>query len=335
MKFEQGTVLTDGKKYWLYGEDNKAHPIEVSTELSFWEAETSYIISNKAKPITKAMKPITDIIELTPSVKLIPKNKAVVVHSVFRQGYYDLEDSQLHYDMRKPYVISLTDTVSTMLEDYGFTGVTQYSALHNRALSDLGCWDYDYATVLLYGVVRFSESYVFYAASSMQLTDMEDYRFVLKEAVGNVGIYNKSCIWTSGSYNENCGYSQSIFHCENTTCGFLSNNLKDCEAVSSCDICFNCRWSFGLLFCLNCRCCEHCLCCCHLATASYSVFNKQVSTAEYYNWERYIRGSQEKTWADLYKALSYNKIRYLIRRKGSTITAKDVSGFRKLIKSYC
>lgn len=92
MKIEQGTVLTDGKKYWLFGDDNLAHPIEVSTDpehfdLYIWEEEPTYVIRNRSVIVTKDMKPITDIVELTPSVKLIPKSKAVIVHSVFRQGY--------------------------------------------------------------------------------------------------------------------------------------------------------------------------------------------------------------------------------------------------------
>lgn len=333
MKFEQGTVLTDGKKYWLFGADNMAHPIEVSTNT--WGSEPIYVIRNRSVIVTKEMKPITDIVDLTPSVKLVPKDKAFVMSSVFRRGYYDIDNPYMHYDMEKPYVISLNNAVSSMVEDYGFIGVTEPSVLHDNHLSDIGCWDYDYAVVGLYGVVRVTEDLVVYKASSIILLDKEDYRLVLKEAVGNIGIDNTDCIWITGSHNTNCDYSQNIQHCVNTTCGCLSNNLKDCEAVSSCDICVNCRWSCGLLFCLNCRCCEHCLCCCSLATASYSVFNKQVSTAEYYNWERYIRVSQAKTWADLYKALSYNKIRYLIRRKGAIITAKDVSAFRELLKAYC
>lgn len=340
MKFEQGTVLTDGKKYWLYGADNKAHPIEVSTnpehfDISIWEEEPTYVISNEAKPITKDMKPITDIVELTPSVKLIPKNKAVVVHSVFRQGYYDLEDSQLHYDMRTPYVISLTDTVSTMLEGYGFTGVTQYSALHNRPASDVGCWDYDYATVSLYGVVRFVKSCIIYSASSMCLIDKLDYRLVLKTAVGNLGVCNEDCKWVTGSSNVNCGYSNLIFHCVNTSYSFFSKNLEDCKSVSSSELCADCSQSRHLTGCLNVHYCENCLCCFNLDLVANALFNKQVSTAEYYNWERYIRESKAETWADLYKALFYNKIRHLLRRKKATITAKDVSVFRKHIKPYC
>lgn len=340
MKIEQGTVLTDGKKYWLYGADNKAHPIEVSTnpehfDVSIWEEEPTYVISNEAKPITKDMKPITDIVELTPSVKLIPKSKAVIAHSVFRQGYYDLEDLQLHYDMQKPYVIDLTNTVSTMVKPYGFTGVTQYSALHNRPASDVGCWDYDYATVSLYGVVRFVKSCIIYSASSMCLIDKLDYRLVLKEAVGNLGVCNEDCIWVSGSNNINCDYSKSIFHCVNTSGSFMSKRLKNCNAVSYSKLCYSCSHSGCLKYCLNVHYCETCLCCSNLDLAHYALFNKRVSTEEYYDWEQHIEDNKVTTWADLYSALSYDKIRYLIRRKGSTITAEDVSGFRKNIRPYC
>ena len=339
-KFEQGTVLTDGKKYWLFGDDNKAHPIEVSInpehfDLAIWEEEPTYVISNKAKPITKAMKPITDIVELTPSVKLIPKSKAVIAHSVFRQGYYDLEDSQLHYEMQKPYVIDLTNTVSTMVKPYGFTGVTQYSALHNRPASDVGCWDYDYATVSLYGVVRFVKSCIIYSASSMCLIDKLDYRLVLKTAVGNLGVCNEDCKWVTGNHNVNCDYSNLIFHCVNTSYSFFSKRLEDCKSVSSSELCADCSQSRHLTGCLNVHYCENCLCCFNLDLAAHAIFNKQVSTEEYSSWDFYIRKSKAETWADLYKAISYKKIRHLLRRKKATITAEDVSAFREHIKSYC
>lgn len=339
-KIEQGTVLTDGKKYWLFGADNMAHPIETSDnaehfDLFIWESEPTYVISDRSEPITKAMKPITVVVEITPSVKLIPKSKAVIVHSVFKQGYYDLEDPQQHYDMRKPYVISLTNTVSTMVESYGFTGVTQYSALHTDLASDLGCWDYDYATVALYGVVRFTEARVLYRASSMQLTDMEDYRFVLKESVGNVGIDNTDCTWITGSHNVNCNYSRNIYNCTNTGFSFLSEYLLDCTELYSCKLCADCSSSSNLICCINVHCCETCLCCFNHDLVAHNLFNKQVSTAEYSAWEQYIENSKAETWADLYEVLSYDKIRHLIRRKAATITAKDVSAFRKHIKPYC
>lgn len=340
MKIEQGTVLTDGKQYWLCGDDNMAHPIEVSTDpdhfdLCIWEEEPTYVISDRAVYITKEMEPITAIVELTPSVKLIPKSKAVIVHSVFKQGYYDLEDPQLHYDMRKPYVISLTNTESTMLESYGFTGVTEYSALHYDLASDLGCWDYDYATVALYGVVRFTEARVLYRASSMQLTDMEDYRFVLKGAVGNVGIDNTDCIWVTGSHNVNCRCSKHIFNCSNTRFSVLSEHLVNCRQLQSCKFCEDCHYSSYLIWCLEVHYGATCLCCFGRDLASYNLFNKQVSTEEYCAWEQYIEDSKVKTWADLYEVLSYDKIRHLIRRKGATITAKDVPAFRKRIEPYC
>lgn len=341
MKFEQGTVLTDGKKYWLYGADNKAHPIEVSTnpehfDASIWEEEPTYVISNEAKPITKGMKPITDIVELTPSVKLIPKSKAVIAPSVFRQGYYDLADSQLHYDMQKPYVIDLTHTVSTMVNPYGFTGAAQYSALHTIPASDVGCWDYDYATVSLYGVVRFAKPYVIYSASSMCLIDKLAYRLVLKKAVGNLGGCNEDCIGVTGSRNVNCGYSNLIFHCVNTFYSFFSKRLEDCKSVSSSELCADCSQSRHLTGCLNVHYCENCLCCFNLDLATYAIFNnKRVSAEEYYAWKQHIEDSKVTTWADLYSALSYKKIRHLLRRKKATITAKDVSVFRKHIEPYC
>ena len=340
MKIEQGTVLTDGKKYWLFGDDNLAHPIEVSTDpehfdLYIWEEEPTYVIRNRSVIVTKDMKPITDIVELTPSVKLIPKSKAVIVHSVFRQGYYDLEDLQQHYDMRKPYVIDLTNTVSAMVDSYGFTGATEYSALHYDLASDLGCWDYDYATVALYGVVSFIEPRVFYRASSMQLTDMEDYRLVLKEAVGNVGIDNTDCEWVTGSHNVNCSNSKNIFKCTNTSFSYLSNYLVDCKQLNSCKFCEDCRCSSHLIWCINVHYCETCLCCLDHDLGFYSLFNKRVNTEEYCAWEQHIEDSKAKTWADLYMALSYDKIRHLIRRKTATITAEDVSAFRKRIKPYC
>lgn len=341
MKIEQGTVLTDGKKYWLYGADNKAHPIEVSTnpehfDVSIWEEEPTYVIRNRIEPITKDMKPITDIVELTPSVKLIPESKAVIAHSVFRQGYYDLEDLQLHYDIQKPYVIDLTYTVSTMVKPYGFTGVTQYSALHDRPASDDGCWDYDYATVSLYGVVRFVKSCIIYSASSMRLIDKLDYRSVLKEAVGNLGVCNTDCKWITGNHNVSCSYSHVISNCVNTVFSSLSKRLKDCVEVSSSKLCAGCSQSSCLTGCLNVNYCKHCLCCFNLDSAApHALFNKQVSIEEYSSWDFYIRKSKAETWADLYKALSYKKVGHLLGRTKSTITAKDVSAFRKRIKAYC
>lgn len=340
MKFEQGTVLTDGKKYWLFGADNMAHPIEVSTnpehfDVSIWESEPTYVIRNRIESITKKMKPITDIVELTPSVKLIPKSKAVIAHSVFQQGYYDLEDLQQHYAMQKPYVIDTTNTVSTMVKSYGFTGATQYSALHAIPASDVGCWNYDYATVSLYGVVRFSEPYVVYRASSMSLIDKLDYRLVLKEAVGNLGLCNEDCKWVTGSHNVNCSHSHVISHCVNTVFSSLSKRLKACISVSSSELCAYCSQSSSLTGCLNVNYCKYCLCCFNLDLADHVVFNKKVSMEEYCSWDFYIRESKAKTWADLYKVLSYKKIVHLLGRTKSTITAKDVSAFRKHIKSYC
>lgn len=339
-KFEQGTVLTDGKKYWLYGADNKAHPIEISTnpehfDVFIWEEEPTYVIRNRIEPITKDMKPITDIVELTPSVKLIPKSKAVIAHSVFRQGYYDLEDLQLHYEMQKPYVIDLTNTVSTMVKPYGFTGATQYSALHAIPASDVGCWEYDYATASLYGVVRFVKSRIIYSASSMSLIDKLDYRLVLKEAVGNLGVCNEDCKWVAGNHNVSCSHSHVISHCVNTVFSSLSKRLKDCAEVSSSELCAACSHSSSLTGCLHVHYCKHCLCCFNLDLAAHVIFNKQVSREEYSSWYFYIRESKAETWADLYKALSYKKIRHLLRRKKATITAKDVSVFRKHIEPYC
>lgn len=340
-KFEQGTVLTDGKKYWLCGADNKAHPIEVSNnidhfDLDIWTTEPTYVISNEAVTITKNMKPITDIVELTTSVQLIPKNKAVVAHSVFKQGYYDLEDPQLHYDMQKPYVISLTEIVSSMVKSYGFVGATQHSALHIKPLSDLDCWDYDYATVGLYGVVRALDDVgVVYRASSMILTAMEDYRLVLKEAVGNKGIDNASCAWVVGCHNVRCNSSQYIYHCENTSYSFMSSRLTYCNKVTSCDLCVDCRWSSSLTCCINVRYGTDCVCCHDVLGKGSLLFNKRASCVERSLWKRYIENSKAETWADLYEALSYDKIRHLIRRKAATITAKDVSAFRKHIKPYC
>lgn len=117
--------------------------------------------------------------------------------------------------------------------------------------------------------------------------------------------YLKNCyLIFEADYNEDCCYSNRIYH---------SKNLVDCLGMYDSELCYECldsRNCFNLgysndcencsdsLFLNNCKACKNCLGCINLRHKSFCVFNKQYSESEYreeikkYDFET-LRGIKE------------------------------------------
>ena len=100
--------------------------------------------------------------------------------------------------------------------------------------------------------------------------------------------YLKNCyLIFEADYDENCYYSNRIYHC--LTCTDCLNIVKCevCYECIDCNGCYNLRYSNDCENCIdsyflsNCKSCKDCIGCINLRHARYKIFNEQYSKEDY------------------------------------------------------
>ena len=149
---------------------------------------------------------------------------------------------------------------------------------------------------------------------------------------GNMTIGSKNCylIFASNN-NENCHYSEGVYHCNNSLDVLSSRNSEYIYESIDCENCYNVIFCFDSTNCIdsyflyNCRNCTNCLGCWNLRNKKYHIFNREYSKDDYF---KMIEEYKLNSFSNLseFSCLYKSKLKNVIRKYSNIINSKNVTG---------
>ncbi|MDP3976137.1 MAG: hypothetical protein Q8P95_04445, partial [bacterium] len=153
------------------------------------------------------------------------------------------------------------------------------------------CWFSDKWDPLSYGrdfdfqkpfFPQFQELFKKVPLNSLPAANCENSEYV------NYAVNDKNCYMIfCGDYNEDCLYSNSIFHCKDVVDSYFSNNCELSYELIDCRNCYkslflqNCSSCSDCIGCYACKNCSDCIGCVNLRSKKYHIFNKPYTPEEY------------------------------------------------------